>query len=309
MKYSNFFWGAILIILGCLFILKNVGLVYFNWGSILRLWPLLLVLWGISVLPIRNFFKFILTIVTIVLALVLVFNTPYYWHWNGFQHGPKWEYRHDDDRYFKDRWENQEINEPYNENIKYADLKFDAAIGDFVINEESSELMEFEKEGNLGPYSFSTKSSYDRKTLILDLKRNKFIGSNLENKASIKLNPNPVWDMDIDVGAADINLDLTPFKIQNLEIDGGASSINIKIGDKYDNVKLGIDAGASSIRIKVPEEAGCKIDASTFLTSRNLEEFEKIKKGLYQTENFETSTNKVYISINAGITSFIIKRY
>ena len=47
---------------------------------------------------------------------------------------------------------------------------------------------------------------------------------------TIKLNPKPDWDIKVDVGAADVELDLSLFKIRKLDIDGGASSIDLRLG-------------------------------------------------------------------------------
>ncbi len=310
MKYKNVFWGVILIIIGTLFILKNLDVVYFTWASLLRLWPVLLILWGISIIPTKNTVKLLLSLVVVALAISLMVNNRYQWRWD-FRIGDNWRYEYHDDKYYRDygEWETQQIYEPYDNDIESVYLKFDAAIGEFSIEQTTTHLMEFQKEGNLGPYEYATQQKGDKLLLELDLEKHLFRGSNFKNEAFIKLNTEPNWDLDIDVGAAEIDLDLSPFKIRKLDIDGGASSIDIRIGDLLDDTELNIDAGASSITIFVPEESGCELDVSSFLTSRDFEGFEKIEGGLYRTENYRESNSKVMITVDAAITSFTVRRY
>ena len=76
MKFSNLFWALILIAIGLLFLFSNFGWVDFNWSSIWRLWPLVLIFWGISILPVRDLVKSILVIGIIAISFIFfkVFN-------------------------------------------------------------------------------------------------------------------------------------------------------------------------------------------------------------------------------------------
>lgn len=320
MKHSNLFWGIILITLGALFILKNLDLIFFNWSAIFKLWPLLLVLWGISVLPVKSAFKLVFSFAAIIVTIFIVYNSPYHFKWYGHDNwnnrwdDNRWEYKYSDEDEYEEKSrefdvDSQEFTEPYSDHIEYAQLRIDAAIGEFRIEETTDELMEFYKTGNLGPYKIISKNYNNKKIIELDLKKNIFRGSNFKNEADIKLNTKPVWDLEIDAGAADIEIDLTPFKINNLEIDGGASSIEVRIGDKHDDVELNIDAAASSILIEIPAESGCILDVDTFLSSRSLKGFDKIENGNYRTPGYQDADNKIIINLNAAVASFTIKRY
>lgn len=59
MSYRKIFWGVMLVLIGTLFILKNVGVIFFDWVTIWRLWPLILILWGISLIPVKDYLKLI----------------------------------------------------------------------------------------------------------------------------------------------------------------------------------------------------------------------------------------------------------
>jgi len=80
---------VVLIIIGILFIIRNLGWVDFSWWGVFRLWPVLLILWGISVIPIKNYLKLILSFVALLVAVVFLWkydnNTGCrfgMWNWN-----------------------------------------------------------------------------------------------------------------------------------------------------------------------------------------------------------------------------------
>jgi hypothetical protein len=133
--------------------------------------------------------------------------------------------------------------------------------------------------------------------------------NNKGNDVKIKLNPLPIWDMDFDIGAAEVNFDLTGYRTKAIEVDGGAASANIKLGDKFYRTALKINTGASSISVSIPKASGCEVKSETFLVDKDLPGFRKEKSNIFKTENFNDSPNKIYITIDAAISSFRVIRY
>jgi hypothetical protein len=81
------------------------------------------------------------------------------------------------------------------------------------------------------------------------------------------------------------------------------------MGDITPRTDVEIDAGASSITIKVPTASGCDVITNTFLSSREMKGFIKVEDHHYQTPGFNNSQKKVYINLEAGITSIDVIRY
>jgi len=306
MKAKNIIWGLVLVLIGTLFILKNLDVIYFSWHSIWRLWPLILVLIGVTILPVKDAVKVVLTIIVLIIgALFLV-----YYPKNDDGDG-RWFFDHD-----RDLSENptqmdidQRIFESFDTTISLASLDFDAAAGDFRIDQASDELFEFEREGNLGRYTYSIKDLGEKREIRIELEEGHVIRGDLKNRVSVKLNPNPVWDLNVDVGAANIDMDLSAFKVSRIDINGGASSMNFTIGNLHNDCEMKINSGASSIYIRVPEEFACEVNTSTVLSSKDLPGFNKVSGGTYVTPDFQDKTKNLTINIEAAVSSLTVERY
>lgn len=309
MKKGDIFWGALLLILGSLLLLRNFDLFNFSIRSLLRLWPLIFVFWGIAVLPVKQGIKFILFGLTILLGVLILAFTPQrefgWFSWHDWHDDIDYEYKSND----RDDEESsgQDYSDMYDSAITFARLDLNAAAGKFYIKNPTSKLFEFDNEGNSDPYIITT--SLEDSTAIIHVKhKNHIRNKDLDNSAWLSLNPGPVWDLDIDVGAADLEIDVSEFKVERVDIDGGASKIALKLGSKTKYTKVNIDAGASGINIEVPFESACEIKTNTVLSSRNIDGFNKISGGLYQTPNFSDAANQILIEIDAAVSGVEVKR-
>jgi hypothetical protein len=305
MKSENLFWGVILITLGVLIGLRNFDIFYFTWGSLFRLWPLLLVFVGISLLPVKSGLKVVLTFIAIAVGILILASNPrsgsLWWNWTDkvkIEKEPE-----------EQRWIEQDLQEDFQEGTTNAVLRLDAAAGYFVLDGVTSGLYAFEIEGNSGLFEATTRQPNEHTTIIRLNQKDFRARGNLKSTVMMKLNDIPVWDFNVNAGAAKIEMDLTPFIVEKVNIDGGASAIELKIGERSNRTQIKIQAGASGISIKVPETSACEIDTKTVLSSKNMLGFNQIESGLYQTPNFSDSVNQIHIQIDAAVSGVKIERY
>jgi hypothetical protein len=150
-----------------------------------------------------------------------------------------------------------------------------------------------------------------KSTLELGMKKRKFhLGKNkYKNKVNILLNEKLEWDLNFDVGAASMKLDLTKNNVSNFTVDMGAASLDVKLGSLADKLNVVVNAGASKIVISVPEEVGCELRMDDVLSANNIVGFKYFSSGLYRTEGFDESEKKIFISIDCGVSSINIDRY
>ncbi len=307
MKFRNVFWGLSLIIIGGLLIARNMGMIDFNWFNIIRLWPLLFILWGLSVLPIRNNIKVGVLVILLGGATWFVLEGPNIRTSNGFEFLINNDF---DDNNSTFSGNQQKFTVPYADTIQNATLEMDAAAGKFSIDDTTSDLLFLTQETRWkNHYQYLVKRNGRNVVVKISEESNRFFHNNNHREVSISLNSAPVWDISLNAGASSVNYDLSQFKIRKFSLDGGAGSFKITLGDKYPDVKIDINAGASSLTLRVPENTGCDLEITAVMSGKHLPGFTKINNGHYQTENYDTAKNKIHLNVDAAVSSFRIIRY
>ena len=311
MKYRHVFWAIILIAIGILFMLNNFGILEFGFRALWSLWPLILILWGISILPIKDGIK-IVALVSVLALTVIFFNRiseqSSWFRFHNF-HGfsdRDWEDEEDTATY---NYQPQNLSVPFDSLTGKGNLKLEAAAGNFSLEGLTTDFLSFNKTGDIGNYSITTTDENGRKMINLSLEKSGVRHNINENKVEIKLNEKPSWNLDFDIGAAEILMDLRDYKIDTTNINAGASSIEIKIGSKNPLTVMTFNAGASSITVDIPKESGCQIKSESFMISKEFEGFTKKGDGIYQTENFAQGKNKIYLTVKTAISKIEINRY
>ncbi len=71
MKSRNLFLGIILLFVGVVTLLVTLDVIDFSWGVAWRLWPMLLILTGIAILPLRDGIKALLLIAALTIGVLL----------------------------------------------------------------------------------------------------------------------------------------------------------------------------------------------------------------------------------------------
>ena len=314
MSYKKIFWGVMLVLIGVLFILKNIGMIFFDWHTIWRLWPVILILWGISILPVKDYIKLIISVVALAISILLVnqYDKTGYYNFGrdnrNSSHNFGWNNKVESDNNGDSK---QEMSQMFDSLVTRVDLKLEAAAGDFRMEETIPEdkMLTFVKRGNIGNYSMTSRDDSSKRFVELKIIESDVRMKNRGNKVVLGLSTYPTWDFDLDIGAATIDFDLSDYKVGKLDIDGGACSVKIKLGEASEHTDVDIEAGAASIELLIPTGAGAELKTETALTSRNYQGFTKVKAGLYRTDNFETSNQKIMIDIDAAVSSVSIKRY
>jgi hypothetical protein len=306
MKTSHIFWGLLFIVLGGLVLINNFTTMFMDWSTIWKLWPLVVILLGLSILIKHKYGKGVvagLAAIILAFAIFASFKTATHFVSNDFHIDLGDEA---DNRYGTSEYE-----ENFDSTLNFATLNFEAGGGSFKITDTTNNLFYATTEGIQNNYSL-TRNDEDSSSTINFKMGNKSVfrfGKDYKNKVDIALNSKPVWDMNFDVGAASMDFDLTPFKVKNVDVDMGAASITIKLNNLYPETEVIVDAGASDINIFVPKESGCKIVTDGALSSKHFSDFKKIDSDNYQTENFDEATNKIYINIECGVSSISVDRY
>jgi hypothetical protein len=317
MENRNIFWGVLLVAIGGLFILDNLDLINFSFSALVGLWPLLLVVWGISILPLKAVYKTVAGIAIAVLALTYASTSDKTFWWEDhvidkFDHANV-HFRGDSDNSEESEEETFytfQFDEEMDANITEAQLNMDVAAGKFRIDGTTEDhIIDFEAYSNFGPYTSNMVTNGNRADIQIGFDDAVIKSGTNRNRANVKLNPKVEWELQLNVGAADFRGDFRNFKIKSIDLDGGASAIRIKLGELQKTTNIKIDAGAASIKIDIPEGAGCKINTDSFLVDKDFEGFKKVESGEYVSYNYDESDQKIYIDLDAAISQLTVRRY
>lgn len=305
MKASHIFWGTLLVVLGVLGLLANFFEFSFQWSTAWKFWPLVLVLLGLSIIIKNKTGKLLISgLAGLVLALSIFASVSS--GLNIFKGGLNFKF---DDEPISN--ETSRFVEEFNDSIKSAAFNFSGGAGNFKLLTETDKLIDIAAESQGMDYSF-IRDDYEDKTFLtlsMESKKFRFGKKNSFNKVEIALNPNPVWDINFDVGAASMKVDLSTLKVNSVDINMGAAALNLKLGEPVEETRLDIDAGASDIDISIPENVGCEIVSDGALSSTNFDGFSKIESGKYRTANFDESSKKIYIRIDSGVSAIDVRKY
>lgn len=304
MKAGKLSWGFFFVTIGVLILAAKFNWFYFDWDLTWDLWPLILILFGLIILAKQSSFKPVLAIITGIVAGLIIYGSiaavGNFDFWDGrWHHDRRVELRSDTKNYVID----------YNDDVKKAYLDLTAGAGTIVIRKTTDDLLYGFTRTDDVRYNLDYRLSNETAYINFNMNDKKFrLRDEFDNRLELRLNDEPVWDMEFNIGAAKGVLELDEFKIESLELKTGATDIDLRLGDKIDRTDIKVEMGAANLEIKIPEESGCRITGKTFLMEKDFEGFTKINDA-YETRNFENASNKIYIDLSGAIASVEIKRY
>lgn len=304
MRLSNFFWGILLILLGGAFLLSNLDVISIDWSFLWKLWPVLLIYWGITFLPDKIKLPAALIFIIGILGLLVYAGQ--------LEKSNLWSESTDNDALNSMGESYQKtLKLPYSDGADQATLNFQGGSGNFIIKEGSkTSLVELKQNQQRQNFAFNRKGSNTNPIANIRLVNDSNNLSDQTNgQAEIKLHAEPNWVLNLDIGAAEADLDFTPFQVDSLTLNAGASEVDLKLGMPEQFTYTVIQTGVSNLEIAVPQQAGCRIETETALTLNNLEDFEKMSDQAYQSANFNGAQKKIFIEMKAGLGKFEINRY
>lgn len=315
--------------LGALFLLHNYGLIHFHWMNFFYLWPIFIIIGGVNLIFAHNrsAWATALKIGVVVLGFGLLvfgnFEGRGFW-WGNYSRG-HWSINDNDDSDDDDSDTsgnrgnivkiegNSTFNQPYAADAHNAQLNVSGGATTYTLNDTTSQLFSASTKEFKGRYEFNHHKEGDSLYVLdFNMKENHHFNFGKDHKANeaiLKLNPNPVWDINVDAGAAETNFDLSKFKVRKMRLEGGAATFNIKLGQPVAFTKIDVETGMADVKISIPKNVACRITKDTGLSSSNFEGFTKKDDDSYETPGYANAKNKMQISIDAGLSNFTVTRY
>lgn len=318
MNQFKYLFGFFFITIGSLLLAHNF-FPLFVVESVWRLWPLILLLLGISSLVKQATIKKILMSGIGLIAGIILFSEDE-------QKGIIIELDKDE----KITEVRDSISIPYDtatRDTSYLSISAGAAAIDIDVNPDSSLLLIHRQShvsqghteidgGNTDEVDLGSSFSIDHKILDGINRINLEFGGNLTlfgnqklKRANILLSPKALWNLDIDGGATSMNADLSALRIASLNLEVGASSVSLKLGSLHDSSFYHIEGGAAKFIVDIPDDAGCKIMHESGLSKHHYPGFIQKADNVYESPNYGSSKKKIILDIQTGVSSITVQRY
>jgi hypothetical protein len=290
------FWPIILIGVGAILLLSNLGVIQGNpWTIIFQLWPVLLIALGLEILlggstGWRAVMSALLGLALVGGILWILIAQPAI---PGLNFG-------------NSNLQTTNISQPLNgvESAR-ANLSFGAGTNKIYALSDSTNLI----EGQLRTYgapTFSVSTSGDQATIVLSpgpVSIPIVIPPVSEEKWEVGLNPSVTYQIDLNVGVGQSTVDLTKLDVSGGTINGGVgtSEFHLSGKGKYD---LTINGGVGTIRLYVPSNLAVRAQVNGGLGSFNrLPSMQEVSDNVYETPGFSSAENAVTLTINGGVGS------
>lgn len=294
-NFGNLFLGLIILSVGIFYLCKNYGWLPENLNlEILRLWPILIIAVGLSLLNNRGFLSktigFVIFLIVITITSFIIFY--------GIKNDTK-----------------PILNEnPFkierSEKTNYSSVVIKSGVGKVNITGGSEELADGNLRSNISNLKIDNDTSSEKQKLSLEVESRDRIEllSEVKNDLTVKLNSELPTDISLNLGVADSKLDLREILVNNLDIEIGVANLDLIIGDRAEMAKVNLRSGVSSVKISLPDNVGSRIIIKEGLSSKQLEDFEKIDDETYQTSNYDEAEKKIEIDLDIGISRLEINR-
>lgn len=302
--------AAFFVTLGFLFLLNNFkAFTGVDFAVVLNLWPIAIILGGVYFLIRGHKFAWIITALTFFLLAISVFSylaiaplkIPFL---------PSISSRKSE--------VNPNINirtstEEVTGNIEKANLIFRSFSGQFAIRGTTDSLTEYETKSTFGEYLFdrSTKDGIETVDLRFDQERVPWKITSEKNSLDLKLSDKTKWNMDVDVDASDLSMELGYYKVENLRLKMTTSKADITFDEKsFDqNVNFEIDSSLSTTNIRVPKSIGVEVKLKSVASSNNLGDLKEVEKNKYQSDNFDSREKKLFLNIDTNLSNLKIELF
>lgn len=289
-------WGTLFVAAGVILLLSNLDIVSIEWSSLWKLWPVLVIVAGLSILSLRGWVGKVVYILT-ALAIAVV----------------AWLVLTGEIGQSTVNAESQDFNiSRSDESVKKLDLTVDSGASSLVVGSHNggelvkgvleSRTSELNQRSETDGDTHKVKLSFDRQWLDWRFDKPDKLNVDITKKVPTKLT--------INAGASSVDADLSAIMLESAVIDSGASSVKLKLGDKMKESNIDIDTGASSVDLEVPSNVGVKLVFDEGLSSKDLPNgFKEIDSKTYQSENFDKQEKKINIYVDMGVSSFKLNTY
>jgi hypothetical protein len=296
-KPRNSLFGPVLLIgLGILFLLSNLGVLNLDfWTILFRFWPVLLIAIGLDILLGRR--SGVGALLAIVLLGVVIVGSLGWWEggWAPARSG-----------------ETRSISQGL-EGAERAEITLAAGVSQLMVSATpaTNQLIEgtivplrteriaedFQKDGAVGKYTLNSEGRFT------------FPGWGWGNRGQweLRLTQAVPLDLAISTGVGKATLNLERLQLTRLEVNTGVGETTITLPGRGD-FRAEIDGGVGQVTILIPDSLGVRMEANAGIGSVDVEgDFTQDEK-VYTSANYDRAENRAEVNVSGGVGSITIRQ-
>jgi hypothetical protein len=288
------FWPIILIGVGVIFLLNNLGVITGSpWEVIWRLWPVLLIALGLEILIGRtgaagSALSAILGLAVVGGVLWILIARPAL---PGFNLN------------FSGELKTTNVDYPLKD-VRSASVSigFTTGTNELTALTDSNNLIEgtIRHYGNL---TFDASDSGSQASVRMNSSNVSismpFGGS--EERWSVALNPAVAYDLNLDMGVGQSTVDLSKLTVTGGRLNAGVGTTDLSLPAKG-KFTMSIDGGVGTVKIRLPGKMALRVEVDTGIGSFNPgTRLRALGSDVYETEGFGSAENAITLRIKAGV--------
>lgn len=297
--------GIILIAIGIIALLVTFFDVDIVWSELAKFWPVFIIIFGVSLLPLNKVLKSVSVIVIILISCLIYCNEV-----NGNENTSD---EMTSEVLLEEGIETQEFFTPFKDNITEASVEINYGAGVLYLNSPVAELVKARNMSDKISQNFYLEYEGSHAEILFDVEDDNYQVNNVDevksNRFDISLNEAPIYDFELNLGACEMNFDFSEYKVSDIEINSGASNIDIKLGELFDSTRIVISTGVSKIRIGIPSNSGCRVECESVLSLKDFDGFVKKSSNVYETSNYSSAENNIEIEFEGAMSEIKVYRY
>jgi hypothetical protein len=187
--------------------------------------------------------------------------------------------------------------------VKHANLELNMKAGELQLSGGAPKLIDahFEYHGQSAKPMVRSSLADDRATLTISQPERWQIGGNGKNRWDLRLNDDPVLDLQLHCGAGKAQMDLGSVHLRSLEVHMGAGEIDLDLSGKpRQDYEVEIHGGIGKATVRLPQEVGIWAEAHGGIGSIKVEGLEK-KGDHYENQLYDTAKVNVRFEVTGGI--------
>jgi len=289
---DSLFWGLLLVVVGGMILLSNLGVLEVSWMELWRLWPLLVIAAGFSVLATRHWFWRLLSVLFVVFALMAVIAV------GTGRYAPEAQ------------WGHQEQSVSLATGVTQAEVEISAGASKLeVVSADTDNVIDASVDGSNSELTKSTRTVDGTQYARVTSDHGWWMMAPGKNDWTVKLTERVPMKLQIEAGASSTNADLSMLHLTSLRLEAGASHTELKLGNKVRELKVDINSGVSSLKIMVPKDSGVSLKFEGGLSSKDVADLKEYSEGEYRSDDYSTAADKIDLVVDAGLSSLDIVRY